>query len=70
MQQLTQMAGVLKNASDPMEALNQLSQGNPQIAQALQTARQYGDPKTAFYALAKERGADPEEILRQVRGMF
>lgn len=29
-----------------------------------------GDPKAAFYALAKQKGYDPQEVLNQVSQML
>lgn len=46
---------------------NQAIQNNPQMKQVMEYINQNGgDPKTAFYKLAKEKGVDPEEILKQV----
>lgn len=47
--------------------VNQTIQNNPQIKQVMDYVNQNGgDPKEAFYKLAKEKGVDPDEILKQV----
>ena len=47
--------------------VSQTIQNNPQIKQVMDYVNQNGgDPKTAFYKLAQEKGVDPNEILKQV----
>ena len=29
-----------------------------------------GDPKTAFYMLAKEKNADPAQVMNQIKNML
>jgi hypothetical protein len=42
-------------------------QNNPALKQAIDYVNQNGgNPKEAFYKLAKERGVDPQTILNQV----
>lgn len=55
----------IKNAGNPQAMLQQALKNNPQIAQAMQNAN--GDPKAAFYALAKQKGIDPNEILNAIK---
>ena len=52
---------MLKNAGNPQAMLSQMMQNNPQV-QALMSASG-GDPKAAFYKLAKEKGVDPQTII-------
>jgi hypothetical protein len=41
---------------------------NPQMREVINLVNQSGkSPKDAFYALAKQRGVDPNEILRQLQ---
>lgn len=50
--------------------VNQTMQNNPQIKQVMDYINQNGgDPKTAFYKLAQEKGVDPNEILKQVNNL-
>ena len=59
--QLMQMAQAMQN---PQAAIQQI----PQLKQAMEFVQQAGgDPRQAFYALAKQKGVDPEQILSQLR---
>jgi hypothetical protein len=41
---------------------------NPQMKQAIDLVNQCGgDPQKAFYALAEQKGVDPEEILNALK---
>lgn len=45
---------------------NQIS-NNPQLAQAIKYVNDNGgNPKDAFYKLAKEKGVDPQSILNSL----
>lgn len=63
-QQLRQMIGAIRSASDPNALLQQMLQrNNPAFAQALDYVKQNGNnPKAAFEKLAKDRGIDPAEL--------
>ena len=60
MQQLMEMV-----KGNPQGVLNQLMQNNPQVRQVMALAN--GDPKTAFYSLAKQKGVDPNSILNMLK---
>lgn len=71
MQGISQMAETVKAAQNPQAALSQMAQNNPQVQQVMQYVRQNGgDAKSAFYALAKQKGIDPDTIIQQVQGMM
>lgn len=56
-------------SGNPMGAL--VGQNNPQMKQVMDYVQSCGgDPKQAFYSLAKQKGIDPETFLNQVRGMM
>ena len=62
--QIRQMIGMIKSAGNPQAMMAQLMQNNPQMQQAMQIVQQYGgDANKAFYALAQQKGIDPQEIL-------
>ena len=62
--QVRQMIAMIKSAGNPQLMLNQLMQSNPQMQQVMQIVQKYGgDPNKAFYALAEEKGINPQEIL-------
>ena len=64
MGQIKQMMQMARAMQSPQAAIQQI----PQLRQAMDIVNQAGgDPKQAFYALAKQRGVDPESILSQLR---
>ena len=71
MQGISQMAGMVKAAQNPQAAVNRMAQSNPQMQQVLQFVQQNGgDARSAFYALAKQKGVDPNTIISQVQNMM
>jgi hypothetical protein len=63
MAQARQMVQMLKSANNPQQMVNQMVNNNPQVKQFIE---QYGDPKTAFYKLAEQRGINPDEIINML----
>jgi hypothetical protein len=56
---------MLKNSPNPQALLNNLLAQNPQVTGLI---NQYGgNPKTAFYALAQQKGIDPNSILDMLK---
>lgn len=54
----------LRNSSNPQELLKSM----PQYQQAVNYVNQNGgDPRTAFYNLAAQRGINPNDILNKIR---
>ena len=65
---LQQMANAVKYSRNPKAMLEQMMQSNPQIQQAMNYINQNGgDAKDAFYALARQKGVDPESVLKMFR---
>ena len=63
-----QMFRMVKSARNPQMMLQSMMQQNPQMQSIMQLVNQNGgDAKTAFYNLARQRGVDPEEVLKQFR---
>ena len=58
--QIRQMIAMIKSSGNPQLMLNQLMQNNPQV---MEIVRKYGSADKAFYALAEEKGINPQEIL-------
>jgi hypothetical protein len=59
---------MFKSAQNPQALLNNMASQNPQLKQVMEAINQHGgDPKKAFYDIAKERGIDPDEILNQLK---
>ena len=71
MEQMGQMFGMAQALQNPQAAVGQMMENNEQLQQVMQYIREHGgDPKQAFYALAKEKGADPSDVLRQAQSMM
>ena len=65
---LKAMMNSISHAGNPMMALNSMAQSNPMLRQALDYVNANGgDARAAFYRLAQERGADPNEILNMLK---
>jgi hemoglobin-like flavoprotein len=62
------MMNILKAARNPQVMLQQMMQNNPQIKNIIDYINQNGgDPKQAFYAMAREKGVNPDEILNMLK---
>lgn len=68
MNPIKRLMNTIKFATNPNQALADAINSNPQMAQLLLAMKQSGkNPKDLFYELAKQKGVDPEEILKQLR---
>lgn len=68
MQNVRQMMGMLNNSQNPQAMMNSLVQNNPNLKQVMDLVNQSGgDPKKAFYALAEQKGINPQEILDMLK---
>ena len=66
--QIKQLIQTVQTAQNPQMALQNLMQSNPGMKQAIEYVNANGgNPKDAFYKLAKERGIDPESILNSLK---
>ena len=64
MQNVRQMMGMLNSSQNPQAMMNQIMANNPNLKQVMDFINQSGgDPKKAFYALAEQKGIDPQEIF-------
>ena len=64
MSQIKQMMGMINSAGNPQAMMNQMLTSNPQFKQVMDLINQSGgDPRKAFYALAEQKGVDPNDIL-------
>lgn len=58
----------LAKSKNPTDLIKNMMMQNPQMKNAVSFIQSVGgDPQTAFYTLAKQRGIDPESILSQLR---
>ena len=68
LQNIRQMMGMINASQNPQLMMNQLLSGSPQLKQVMDTVNQLGgDPKTAFFKLAEQKGVDPKEILNMLK---
>lgn len=58
------MFDAIKSAGNPQAMFGQMMMQNPQFKQVVDYVNANGgDARSAFYAMAKEKGVDPEQIL-------
>ena len=58
------MIGMLNSSKNPEAMLQYLMTSNPRFKEVMNLVRSNGgSPKDAFYALAKQRGINPDEII-------
>ena len=68
MSQIKQMMGMINSAGNPQAMMNQMIANNPQFKQVMDLINQSGgDPRKAFYALAEQKGVDPNDILSMMK---
>lgn len=62
--QALQTINQIKSSKNPNQMLQMLASKNPNVANAINLANQYGgDYRKAFYEEARKRGIDPNQIL-------
>ena len=58
----------IRMASNPRQALQSMMTQNPQMKQVMDLVQASGgDPKSAFYKLAEQKGVDPNQILNMLK---
>lgn len=58
----------LQALSNPQMAFNQMLTSNPQLANVINLVKQSGQsPQAFFYALAQQKGVNPEEFLKELQ---
>ena len=68
LQQIRNMMNMMRNSNNPQALLQNMIQQNPQMRNVMNIVQQNGgDPKTAFYNLAKQKGINPDEILNMLK---
>lgn len=61
------MFSAVRNAQNPNAMIQSLMQTNPQVKQVMDVVNQYGgNAKQAFYAMAQQKGIDPNTIINQL----
>ena len=65
---LQNLISLFKNSKNPQEFLSNYIQNNPQVQGIYNILRNSNrSPKELFYLLAKEKGIDPESILKVLK---
>lgn len=63
-----QLYNMMRNSKNPTQFLQNMSMQNPQMQSVMNMVRQSGkSPKDFFYALAQQKGVDPNQILNSLR---
>lgn len=58
----------LMNSNNPIQFLQNLAKNNPQLSQVMNMVNMSGrTPRDLFYQMARQKGVNPEEILRMFR---
>lgn len=67
-QSTTEIINSIKRSSNPNLLLQSIIKNNPNYSKIMQYINQNGgDPKTAFYNLARQRGVNPNDILQMLK---
>ena len=62
------MFNMVRSSRNPQTMLQNMMNNNPQMKQVMDIVKQSGgDPKTAFYKMAKEKGVDPNSVLSMLK---
>ena len=68
LQTVKQMAAMVNTAQNPQAMMNQMIMSNPDLKKVIDVIKEYnGDPQKAFFALAEQKGVDPQEILNMLK---
>ena len=67
-QMIKQMAQMIKSSGNPQMMLQNLLSQNPRTNQLMNAFG--GDPKTAFYNLARSKGIDPDQFVTMIKNNF
>ena len=63
-----QVVNQLKACQNPKLMLEEMAKSDPQIAGVMQLINASGgNPQQAFYALAKQKGIDPNQVLSMLK---
>lgn len=65
--QIKNLMETVRNSSNPQALFGAMMVQNPQMRDAVATINNYGDGRTAFYEIAKQRGIDPEVVLNMLK---
>ena len=62
------MMNMFRGSNNPQQLLMNLANQNPQMKQVMTMVQNSGkSPKDLFYELARQKGVNPDEILKQLQ---
>ena len=65
---IKQMMDTVNTATNPQSVIQNMIGNSPQLKQVMDIVQKSGgDPQKAFYQMAEQVGADPNEILNMLR---
>lgn len=68
MNKIKEMVNLIKSSKNPQAMMQSMINQNPQMKQVMEMVNKNGgNPKDAFYALAKEKGVNPDDILNMLK---
>lgn len=68
MTSIKNMVSMIRGAQNPQTMLNQMMTSNPNAKQVMDLINQAGgDPRKAFYQLAKQKGVNPDDIMNMLK---
>lgn len=68
MNKIKEMVNLIKSSKNPQAMMQSMINQNPQMKQVMEMVNKNGgNPKDAFYALAKEKGVNPDDILDMLK---
>ena len=67
-QRIKQLAQLIKSSNNPQMMIYNLLNQNPQTSQLINNFG--GNPKTAFYNLAQQKGIDPNQVIDMIKNNF
>ena len=64
---LNQIMGMLKASNNPVPMIHQMAATDPRMQEVANVINQNGGVQQAVYALAKQKGVDPNYALQQAQ---
>ena len=64
--QLRNLYNALARSSNPQAMLEEMASKDPNVAWVMQMCKN-GNPKDLFYEMCKQKGVNPDDILKQFR---
>ena len=66
-EQILQLWNVVKNSNNPAKIMEETIAQNPEFKKVMDSINSLGNPMTAFYTLAKNKGVDPNTYINLLK---